>query len=142
MVMWNYSHTSKPRNNQLINKILVSLGLSAFNEFFGIRISMFRKVATKLEDRKSWKQLSTISLIFRRSYLFYLVLKRKLKLFYLVLKVSFYKIILTLINFHPACNFAIVSLNDDKVFLNLHFLPLFFYLKSWFHRKDDISLKR
>ena len=61
--MWNYSHTSKPRNNQLINKILVSLGLSAFNEFFGIRISMFIKVATKLKGRKSWKQLSTISLI-------------------------------------------------------------------------------
>ena len=131
MVMWNYSHTSKPRNNQLINKILVSLGLSAFNEFFGIRISMFIKVATKLKGRKSWKQLSTISLIFRKLYLFYLVLK-----------VSVYKITLKLINFHPACNFAIIFLNDDKVFLNLHFLPLFFYLKSWFHRKDDISLKR
>ena len=122
MVMWNYSHTSKPRNNQLINKNFVRLGLSAFNGFFGIRISVFRKVANKLKDRKSWKQLSTISFIFRKLYLFYIVLK-----------VSFYKITLQLINFHPACNFAIISLSKwwQSIF-EFAFFPLFFILNLGF----------
>ena len=76
-------------------------------------------------DAKSDAAWPTYLKIWRHMWMLFF---RKSYLFYLVLKVSFYKITLKLINFLPACNFAIVSLNDDKVFLILHFFPLFLRL--------------